>query len=43
MPPANHEKHVIFFAFCVLEEIYLVVHGDDAKLRIIIFYAVNCY
>ena len=24
-------------------EVYLVVHGDDANLRIIIFYVVICY
>ena len=36
-------KNTLFFAFCVVEEIYLVVHGDDANLGLIIFYVVNCY
>ena len=42
MPPFN-TKNTLFFAFCFVEEIYLVVHGDDANLRLIIFYVVNCY
>ena len=41
--PLLTRKNTLFFAFCVVEEIYLVVTGNDANLRIIIFYVVNCY
>ena len=36
-------RKTAFFAFCVVEEISLVVHGDDAILGFIIFYVVKCY
>ena len=36
-------KNTLFFAFCVVEEVYLVVHSNDANLGLIIFYVVNCY
>ena len=36
-------KNTFFFAFCVIEEFYIVVHGDDANLRIIKFYVFICY
>ena len=35
-------KNTLFFAFCVVEEIYLVVIGNDANLGLIIFYVI-CY
>ena len=38
-----HGKTRYFLVFCVLEEIYRVVHGDDAILRIIIFMLLSCY
>ena len=41
--PAKRIFQHYFFAFCVVEEIYLVVHGDEAILGLIIFYVVNCY
>ena len=41
--PLNSVFQRYFFVFCVVEEIFLVVHGNDANLRIIIFYVVICY
>ena len=41
--PTNHVFQRYFFAFCVVEEIPLVVKGDEAILELIIFYVVNCY
>ena len=26
------QKNTLFFAFCVVEEVYLVVHGNNANL-----------
>ena len=43
----NTVFHVIFFAFCVVEEFYLVVIGDKAILGLIVNYVINmlivCY
>ena len=39
-------KHVFsryFFAFCVVEEISLVVRGDKVILGLIVNYVINCY
>ena len=41
--PACHGKTRYFMVFCVVEEIYLVVHGDDAILRINISMLLLCY
>ena len=43
MTPLTTFFSVIFFGFCLVEEVYLVVHGDDDNLGFIIFYVVNCY
>ena len=38
--PLNSVFQRYFFVFCVVEDVYPVVHGDDANLGLIIFYAV---
>ena len=41
--PVLSRVFALFFAFCLLEEVYLVVHGDRVILGLIIFYVINCY
>ena len=45
--PLGSAKQRYFFVFCVVEEISLVVHGDDGNLGLIIFYVIHlllcCY
>ena len=41
--PAKRVFQRYFLVFCVVEEFYLVVKGDEANLGLIIFYVVNCY
>ena len=36
-------ENVSFFSFCLVEEVSLVVLGNEAILGFIIFYVVNCY
>ena len=39
----NHGFSRYFFAFCVVEEISLVVDENKVILGLIVFYVVNCY
>ena len=41
MTPFYHGKTRYFFAFCLVEEFSLVVHGNGVILGLIVFYAIH--